>query len=113
MSAPLDFLRSWIRLERIVWETVNRERYGRYQAAWKAFHRSWRKDDDFEWPTGGGFAEQHEVLCRAASRHGLPEDPIGDRHAPYEAAIARAVVRSDSTPDKVRRVRPPLDEVLP
>ena len=108
-------LHAWLRLERIVWETVNQERYRLYEAAWKQFHRLWRADKGFEWPTSESYRAQHERLCQAAARFGLDRDPIGrvGREALYERALRRAVVRADSTAEKMAKVEPPIAEVLP
>ncbi|MBI4604590.1 MAG: hypothetical protein HY721_21720 [Planctomycetes bacterium] len=110
-----DALHARLRLERIVWETVNQERYRLYEAAWKQFYRSWRADESFEWPTPEPCRKQHERLCQAAARFGLPRDPIGQvgRQVLYDRALRRAVVRADSTAEKVAEVQPPLAEILP
>jgi hypothetical protein len=115
-STPgLDALHAWLRLERIIWETVNQERYRLYEAAWKQFYRAWRADEGFEWPTSEPCRVQHERLCQAAVRFGLERDPIGTvgREALYERALRRAVVRADSTEEKMAKVKPPIEEVLP
>jgi hypothetical protein len=114
-SLDPDALHAWLRLERVVWETVNQERYSLYQAAWKQFYRAWRADEAFEWPTSEPCRAQHERLCLAAARFGLPRDPIGavGRQTIYDRAVHRAVVRADSTAEKIAQVQPPIAEVLP
>jgi hypothetical protein len=113
--ADADALSAWLRLERIIWETANQERYRLHEAAWKEFYRRWRCDESFDWPTSEPCREQHARLLDAARRFGLERDPLGaaGREALYARALERAVVRADSTQEKVARVRPPLAEVLP
>lgn len=110
-----DALDAWLRLERLIWETVNQERAACYRVAWKAFWRRWRAEDDHEWPLDAPFAEQHGLLVAVAQRLELPTDPIGEvgREALYQRALERVVVRGAVSPERVARVRPPLDEVLP
>jgi len=114
-TTDLDALHAWLRLERIAWETINQERYRLYEAAWKQFSRAWRADEGFVWPTSEPLRAQHERLCRAAARFALERDPIGTvgREALYERALRRAVVRADSTAEKMAKVEPPIGEVLP
>jgi len=110
-----DALDAWLRLERIIWETVNQERYRLYETAWKDFYRRWRADESFEWPTTESIRLQHARLTTSAGRFGLVQDPVGSvgRQALYERALRRAVVRADSTAEKLARVQPPLLEILP
>jgi hypothetical protein len=110
-----DRLEGWIRLERLAWQCVNRERYGRYQQIWKEFYRRWRHEPDWAWPTNEPFAAQHRRLVAAARRHGLTPDPIAksDRAHLFAAGLARAAAMGLTTLDLVRSVAPPLDEVLP
>ncbi len=110
-----DALDAWIRLERLIWETVNQERYRPYQAAWKEFYRRWRTDDAFEWPTVEPIREQHERLVEAARRFELTPAPLGveGRERLYERALERVLVRGDSDMARVARVRPPIEEILP
>lgn len=110
-----DALDAWIRLKRLIWETVNQERYRPYQAAWKEFYRRWRSDDAFEWPTVEPIREQHERLVEAALRFELVPDPLGveGRERLYERALERVLVRGDSDMARVARVRPPIEEILP
>ncbi len=110
-----DALDAWIRLERLIWETVNKERYRPYQAAWKEFYRRWRADDAFEWPTVEPIREQHERLVEAARRFELVPDPLGveGRERLYERALERVLVRGNSDMARVTRVRPPIEEILP
>ncbi len=110
-----DALDAWIRLERLIWETVNKERFRPYQAAWKEFYRRWRTDDAFEWPTVEPIREQHERLVEAARRFELTPDPLGveGRERLYERALERVLVRGDSDMARVARVRPAIEEILP
>jgi hypothetical protein len=114
-TRDVDELFAWLRLERLVWETVNQERYRLYESAWKQFYRRWRADEDFDWPTSEPCRVQHERLARAAARFGLEKDPIGaiGREALYERAVRRAVVRAGSTAEKIAKVQPRIEEVLP
>lgn len=111
----VDDLSAWLRLERLLWETVNEERYRLYESAWRTFYRRWRLDDSFEWPTSEAIRAQHERLREAVRRFGLERDPLGaaGREEIYERAACRAIVRADSTRAKLERVRPALQEVLP
>jgi hypothetical protein len=110
-----DALHAWLRLERIVWETINQERYGLYTAAWKGFYRRWRASDDFAWPTAERFPVQHRRVREAAALYGLSVDPLGavSREVLYARALRRAAVRADSTLEKIAQVQPPLAETLP
>ncbi len=110
-----DQLDAWLRLERLVWETVNQERYGLYSKAWKDFFRRWRKDEGFSWPTSEPIRQQHDRLYQVVSQFGLVLDPIGEmgREALYERALRRAALRADTTADRIAEVQPPLEEVLP
>jgi hypothetical protein len=103
-----------IRLERLFWQCVNRERHGRYQAAWKTFFRSWRQEPDWSWPRAESFALQHEHLLAAALHHGLPTDPLTDL-APSrlrELAIQRAAALSLVAPERIASIAPPTTEPL-
>jgi hypothetical protein len=113
-EADDDRLEAWIRLERLVWTCINRERYGRYQAAWKLFFRRWRAEPDWAWPTAEPFARQHERLVAAARRHELTRDPLADLDASRlrELAIAKAATLGLQPVENVRSVAPGPDEVL-
>lgn len=108
----LEFL---VRAERLVWEAVNRGRYGLYQSTWKAFYRRWQGAEDCPWPRSGPFAEQHDAIVAAARRHGLPPAPLtpAARVAIYEAGLSRAAVLANLEPARLAAVAPPIDEVLP
>jgi hypothetical protein len=110
----LDRLEAWIRVERLLWQCINRERYGRYQEAWKAFYRRWRAEPDWSWPTSEPFELQHERLVGAALRHGLVQDPLAgiDRAQLREMAITKAATVGFAPIGHVRSVAPGPDEVL-
>lgn len=108
----LEFL---IRTERLVWEAVNRGRYGLYQTTWKAFYRRWQGAEDCPWPRSGPFAEQHDAIVSAARRHGLTPAPLtaAARMAIYEAGLARAAVLANIDPARLAVLAPPIEEMLP
>lgn len=108
----LEFL---IRTERLVWEAVNRGRYGLYQTTWKAFYRRWQGTEDCPWPRSGPFAEQHDAIVSAARRHGLTPAPLtaSARMAIYEAGLARAAVLANIDPARLAALAPPIEEMLP
>lgn len=110
-----DALEAWLRLERLVWETTNQERYRLFEAAWKEFYRRWRQSDAFDWPSAEPWRAQHERVLDAARSFGLARDPLGaaGRDVVYERAVRRAAVRGGTTEAQVARVRPPREEVLP
>jgi len=109
-----DRLEAWIRIERLVWHCVNRERYGRYQAAWKAFFRRWRAEPDWSWPTIEPFARQHERVVAAARRHELTKDPLAGLGGAQlrELAIAKAATIALQPEATVRSVAPGPNEVF-
>jgi hypothetical protein len=109
-----DRLEAWVRLERLVWQCINRERYGRYQEAWKAFYRRWRAEPDWSWPTAEPFEVQHERLVAAAQRHGLVQDPLAgvDDARLCEAAINKAATVSFASVEQLRSVAPGPKEIL-
>lgn len=114
-TEPLpDRLEGWIRLERLVWQCINRERYGRYQQAWKDFYRRWRQEPDWSWPTAESFVLQHRRLVAAALRHGLQTNPLADTDPGrmLEAALAKAAAVSFAPLDQVRSVAPGATERL-
>jgi hypothetical protein len=110
-----DRLDGFLRLERLVWECVNAERYELYTRAWKDFYRAWQKEAGFAWPVNEPFAKQHERLSAAARRLGLVPDPIGQvgREALLQTALARAAIKAQSTLGTLALVQPPLAELLP
>jgi hypothetical protein len=108
-------LEGWIRLERLAWQCLNRERHGRYQSAWKDFYRRWRREADWEWPTAETFALQHRRLVAAASRCDLPKVPVPVPEAAglRERAISAAATIAFVAVDVVRQVTPPVEVMLP
>jgi hypothetical protein len=108
----LEFL---VRAERLVWEAVNRGRYGLYQSSWKAFYRRWQGAEDCPWPRSGPFADQHDAIVSAARRHGLPSAPLtpSARVTIHVAGLSRAAVLANLEPARLVAVAPPIDEVLP
>lgn len=110
-----DHLTGWIRRERLIWECVNRERHSRYQRAWKDFYRRWRKEDEWDWPTAESFPFQHNRVCAAAERHGLPIDPLAEvsSEVMVESALARASVLGFVPVEQLQRICPPISEMLP
>lgn len=108
-------LEGWIRLERLVWQCINRARYGAYQSAWKGFYRRWRAEPDWSWPTSESFSLQHRRLVAAAERHALPVDPLAalDRRELMQTGVAQAATLSLTSLANAQEVAPPLDEVLP
>jgi hypothetical protein len=110
-----DGIFALVRTERAIWECVNQERYGAYQAAWKAFYRSWRAEEDWQWPTEEPFARQHERLTAAAANYDLPTDPIGriGKANLLERALRRASIRSGTPPGRIAELCPPANELLP
>ena len=117
ISAEVDpiELTGWIRLERLVWEQVNRERYGRYQRAWKEFYRNWRTTEDWIWPTADPFRIQHQQILEAAQKHSLPVDSFAgiDRQSLINTATSNAAKAGLTTIDNVKRVTPPTTVLLP
>lgn len=114
-TANDDRLEFLVRAERIVWESVNRGRYGLYQTAWKAFYRRWQQAEDCPWPRSMAFADQHAFVVEAARRHDLPPAPLtaGARVAVYEAGLARAAVLANLEPSEIATLAPPIEEMLP
>ena len=104
-----------VRIERAIWECVNRERYGAYQTVWKEFYREWRSEENWRWPTDEPFVRQHERLADAARTHGLPRDPIGGigKANLLAKALHRAAVRTGASPDEIAALCPPASELLP
>jgi hypothetical protein len=111
-----DRLDAWLRLERLIWETVNEERYAVYQRAWKEFHRRWRHSGGAQdMQPAAPFAEQHRRILSAAAEFGLPMNPLNDEEQErvYRTALRRAAVRADASRDRIDRVRPPIEDMLP
>jgi hypothetical protein len=110
-----DRVHALIRVERIIWECVDQERYRPFVRAWKEFYRAWRAEEDWQWPTVEAFPLQHARLVAAVSRHGLPVDPVpaAARQAVVERALSRAAVRADTSPARVAQLAPPSEELLP
>ena len=117
IDAEADDLRleGWVRLERLVWQCLNRERHGRYQTTWKDFYRRWRKEPDWVWPTAEPFAMQHRRLVAAASRCDLAVAPVPPTDAGdlRERAIAAAATIAFVSTDVVRLVAPAAEVMLP
>ena len=110
-----DRLDGFLRLERLLWECVNAERHGLYTRAWKDFYRSWQKEPGFAWPSRETFVVQHQRLLLAARSHGLPCNPVDavGREAILARALARAMVKAQTTRETLILIQPPLEEMLP
>ena len=103
-------------VEELLWQCINRERYLVYQHAWKDFYRGWQQDRVGEWPTAEPFLQQHQRVCDAARRHGLPPAPLGTiaaREAVYDRGRLRAAALAAATPEEMETVAVPLDTILP
>ena len=103
-------------VEELVWQCVNRERYLVYQQAWKTFYRSWQQDRVGEWPTSEPFAQQHQRVCDAVRKHGLPPAPLGtaeSRQDVYDRGRNRAASLLAATPEEMEAVAVPLGTILP
>jgi len=101
-------------LERLVWERINDERYGRYSRAWKEFYRRWRKEESWDWPTSEPFWMQHQCLAKAVRQHALPPNPIaGLAPADLVTAALRRLNEMGFPESEVRQVLPPVEELLP
>jgi hypothetical protein len=110
-----EVLQGLIALERTIWETVNQERYRRFQQEWKEFYRRWKKEDLWEWPTGEPFSRQHERIVNAARKYELPPVVLDEaaKDAAWERGIGRAILRSGRPEAMVRAVTPPRRRMLP
>jgi hypothetical protein len=101
-------------LERLLWERVNDERYGRYTRAWKKFYRQWWREAEWEWATSEPFWMQHRRLVKAVHRHGLAQDPLSDSS---KQELVRAAIRRlgemGFAEAEVAQVLPPVEELLP
>ena len=110
-----DRLDGYLRLERLVWECVNDDRHALYTKAWKTFYRAWQTEPDFSWPVTESFAAQQKRVGSAAHRCGLLADPLSSfgREAVLQKALARAVIKGQTTHEKLAQVQPPMTELLP
>jgi hypothetical protein len=110
-----DRLRRVMAIERQIWVTVNRERYGVYQRSWKNFFRQWRRENEFQWPPDIPFRQQHELLDHAARKYGLPQVPLDEaaRDAALAAARADAADILAASEEELDLAVPPLEELLP
>lgn len=109
-------LEAKIRAERLVWESVNRERYHLYQREWKVFYRHWQSDPEWHWPTFEPFLAQHARLAEAAEQHLLPPDPFATeamREQAYRNGLSRAAVLANMEMSALAEIAPPVREVLP
>lgn len=103
-------------IERMIWEQVNKQRYRRYQTEWTDFLRRWKAETDHAWPVATTFPQQHQLLCDAAARHQLPPSPLGgvaERQVLVEQAYQKVAEVFDNQQDLIRRLTPPMDELLP
>jgi hypothetical protein len=114
-EADPDRLDGYLRLERLIWECVNDERYTLYGLAWKDFYRIWRAQPGFAWPVQESFSQQHERLASAVRRFGLEPDPIGvvGREALVSKALRRAAVKAQTSLERLAAVQPSIEELLP
>ncbi len=108
-------LRRAIAIEKQLWVSINRERYGVYKRTWKDFFRKWRREADFRWPPKTSFDEQHHMLSLAARKYKLPMDPLKDSArlealAQSRADAAEILLASD---EELARIAPPLEVLLP
>jgi len=110
-----DRIHALIRVERIVWECANQERYHPFEHSWKEFYRKWRAELDWQWPMREPFVQQHERLVKAVRQHGLPPDPVGlvGRETLLARALSRAAVRADTAPARIKQLAPPMEELWP
>lgn len=108
-------LRRAIVIERQLWISVNRERYGIYQRLWKDLFRQWRQEPEFEWPAEISFLQQHEKLLSAAQRYELPPAPLDEtaRRGALLKARAEAAEIFAAGDDELDQITPPLEVLLP
>jgi hypothetical protein len=108
-------LRRAIVIEKHIWSSINRERYGIYQRLWKEFYRQWRRESDFQWPCPTSFLEQHRRLHEAADRYSLPESPLDEskRNACLKAALADAAEVLAASDEELEMIAPPTEVLLP
>jgi hypothetical protein len=114
-ESDLNRVEALVNVERIIWQSVNRERYAAYQKSWKDFYRRWRETPGWEWPTIEPFKSQHNRLLDAAQKKGLSTEPItaSDRDAIVRIALGNAAIRASSTSEVISLLVPPLSELLP
>jgi hypothetical protein len=114
-ESDLNRIEALVNVERIIWQSVNRERHAAYQKSWKDFYRRWRETPKWEWPTVEPFKIQHNRLLTASKKHGLSIEPITPSHrdAIIKVALENAAVRASSTPEVISLLVPPLSELLP
>ncbi len=110
-----DRLLGFIRLERLIWESVNQERYGLFERAWKDFYRRWKTEAGWQWPTVEAFSAQHARLKEAARRHGLPDDPLrtSSRDEIVDRGLRRAATRGIQPLELILALTPPPSELMP
>ncbi|MFV1964824.1 MAG: hypothetical protein ACC628_05335 [Pirellulaceae bacterium] len=108
-------LRRAIVIEKQVWVSINRERYGVYQRSWKEFYRQWRREPGFQWPRRIPFLEQHAQLDEAAERYALPKRPLDEsaRRAALATARADAAEILAASDEELESSVPPLEVLLP
>lgn len=101
-------------VERLVWEQVNDERYGRYTRAWKEFYRRWRREESWDWPKSEPFWIQHSYLAQAVRQCALPPDPLANvAPADLVKAAVRHLNEMGFAESEVLEVLPPVEELLP
>lgn len=108
-------LRRAIVIEKQIWTTVNRERYGVYQRSWKELFRQWRREPEFGWPPDEPFLQQHQLLSAAARRYRLPQAPLTEsvRRDALAKAKSDAVEILAASDEELGRIIPPLEVLLP
>jgi hypothetical protein len=108
-------LRRAVAIERQIWMSVNRYRYGVFQRPWKDFFRQWRREPGFAWPPDLPFEQQHNLLEDAAQRFQLPPAPLDQaaRQAAMATAIADAIAIFSATDAELDHIVPPLEVLLP
>jgi hypothetical protein len=110
-----DVLQRWLFVERQVWETINQVRYSCYNKAWKEFYRTWRKEENWVWPTSENFALQHRRLKHACEIHSLPVDPFPAemRETVFYEGLRKASLRTGETKEILKEIAPPISVMLP
>lgn len=101
--------------EREAWMAINEGRYRVFRDSWKEFHRRWRREADWDWPTEEPFLDQHRRLVGAAREHGLESAPLGGGRADevYENGLALAARRLDTSLENLKMVAPEKGQALP
>jgi len=114
-ESDLDRIDAFVRIERIVWECMNQERYELFASDWKGFYRRWRTISGWQWPTSEPFCHQHDRLMASAREHGLTPDPVGavGRDRILATALSRAARRAHCSPELIALVLPPHTTLLP